>query len=166
MCVLLLGRPTHTSVLIGLPLVVAGQALRLWASGYIVKLRELVTAGPFALCRNPLYVGTFLVSAGYFTMCNRLDVWIAGVVLFWVFHGGAVIHEERLLREKFGQEYVDYCRSTPRFLPRPRGLAGNGCFSWSQLANNNEYRGAVVALLMMALLFAKASNVLNLPVRL
>ncbi len=163
LAVLVLGRPTWPSFLAGLPLVVAGEGLRLWASGYIVKMEELITAGPFALCRNPLYTGSFLVSAGYFAMCNRLDVWIVGTALFWLFHGGAVVYEERMLRERYGKQYDDYCASVPRFVPRLRSLSGNGHFSLSQLVTNNEYRGLVGAVLMVLLFVLRLGHVAILP---
>ena len=148
---ILIARPTPRTFWMGLPLVVFGELIRVWSAGYLSKLSSLVTAGPFALCRNPLYVGSFLISVGYFFMCNRLDVWIAGVVLFWLFHGGAVAYEEKLLRDAFGEEFARYCRVVPRFLPRLRGLKGHGSFSMKQFMLNNEYRGAMATAVLSAL---------------
>lgn len=161
---LVLGRPTLRSMVIGIPLVVAGEAIRLWASGYLIKLDELTTAGPFALCRNPLYAGSFITSVGYFAMCNRLDIWIVGIVLFWLFHGGAIAFEEKLLRQKFGQDYENYLAAVPRFIPRPGPLSGNGSFSFAQLLCNREYRGVIGAVLMIVMLFIKAGTGALLPV--
>ena len=128
-----------------------GELIRLWSAGHLTKLSTVVTAGPFALCRNPIYIGSFLISVGYFCMCDRLDVWIIGTALFWLFHGGAIAHEEKLLREKFGEDYAGYCKRVPRFLPRAASLAGNGEFSWKQAMLNNEYRGAAAALVLSVL---------------
>lgn len=132
-----------------MPLVLVGQAVRIWAAGYLVKLHSLITAGPFALCRNPLYVGSFIGSLGYFIMCGRLDLGIAGVILFWTFHGGAVLYEERLLREKHGQQFEDYCRATGRFVPKSCGLAGDGEFSWKMVLHNREHRSAAGMLILV-----------------
>ena len=134
----------------GLPLVALGEAIRVWSSGYLTKLSGLVTAGPFAMCRNPLYMGSFLISLGYFVMCNRLDVLIVGIILFWMLHAAAVIYEERLLREKFGEDFEQYCRNVPRFLPRLRGPVGQGRFSFEQVMANDEHRGAASAALLLA----------------
>ena len=41
-----------------------GEALRTWSSGTLVKNEVLTTEGPYALCRNPLYVGNFLIGFG------------------------------------------------------------------------------------------------------
>ena len=147
----LVAQPSVYRFWIGLPLVVAGQLIRVWSAGYLSKLEKLVTSGPFALCRNPLYVGSFLVCVGYLFMCNRTDAWIATPVMFWLFHGGAVAYEEKLLREKFGEPFEKYCSAVPRFLPKWRGQAGHGGFSFQQLMLNNEYRGAAAAILLTGL---------------
>jgi protein-S-isoprenylcysteine O-methyltransferase Ste14 len=42
-------------------IVVLGLAVRLWASGFIVKNKELATNGPYALVRHPLYVGSIFI---------------------------------------------------------------------------------------------------------
>ncbi|OFX17867.1 MAG: hypothetical protein A2Z18_04615 [Armatimonadetes bacterium RBG_16_58_9] len=163
---ILIARPTPRVFWIGLPFAIVGELIRVWSAGYLSKLSKLVTAGPFALCRNPLYVGSFLISVGYFFTCNRMDAWIGGVALFWLFHGGAVIYEERLLRDAFGEDFEEYCRNVPRFLPRfsagwrfpnrhplPAGWRfpnrhPEGSFSWKQFMLNNEYRGVIATALL------------------
>ena len=153
---LFLADPAPRDFWIGLPLIVAGEAIRLWASGYLKKLSEVVSAGPFAFCRNPLYIGSFLISAGYFVMCSRWYILAAGTVLFWILHGGAVSYEEKLLKEKFGEQYRSYCESVPRFLPIIRTARGNGSFSLQQVMLNNEFRSAAGALFMTILFGLKA----------
>jgi len=155
---LFLAKPTGKSLICGIPFVIVGEVIRLWASGYLTKLSAIVTAGPFALCRNPIYIGTFFISLGYCVISNRLDLLIIGMLLFWLFHGGAIVYEERLLRAKFGQEYEDYCESVPRLIPRLRRKPGSGSFSIQQIIYNNEFRGAASTLLMMGLLVLKATR--------
>lgn len=135
----------------GLPFVIVGEAIRIWATGYLTKMAAVITAGPFALCRNPLYVGSFFITMGYFVISNRLDVWIIGTVLFWLFHGGAIIYEEKMLLEKFGDEYAEYCKVTPRLIPHSFSLKGNGSFSFDQIMRNNEYRGFAGAALIVVI---------------
>lgn len=86
-------------------------------------------------------------------MSGRIDVMIAGVVLFWMFHGGAVAYEEKLLQEKFGQDFTDYCKSVPRFIPAIRSLEGEGHFSIGQALYNNEYR-SFAASIIISIIFA------------
>ena len=158
-------RPTPRHVLMGIPFLVVGEAIRLWAAGYLNKLGELVTAGPFALCRNPLYMGSFLTSIGYLVMCNRPGLWAPAIALFWLFHGGAVAYEEKLLHDRFGSAYDTYRRTVPRFVPIPRGLSGNGRFTVRQLVLNNEYQGVAGALLVVGLMLLKARSSHLFPVR-
>ncbi len=157
---LLLARPDPRLFWIGLPFVIVGQAIRIWSAGYLRKMDTLITAGPFALCRNPLYVGSFLIAVGYFTMCGRLVVWIAGILLFWLFHGGAIVQEERLLRERYGEAFRAYCERTPRFLPRLRHMPGEGEFSFELAMANDEPRGAFATAIFVAI-FAVISYLPN-----
>ena len=147
--ILLLGKPTPSSFLYGLPFVVIGESIRLWASGYLVKMADVITAGPFALCRNPLYWGSFFICIGYLIMCQNLKILVLGILLFWLFHIGAVFYEEKLLKERFGEQYDSYCKTVPRFLPHLRRLSGNGSFSFKQLVCNDEYRSASSALIFV-----------------
>ncbi len=160
---LALARPTRQGVLVGLPFVVFGEGIRLWAAGYLTKLSKLVTAGPYAICRNPLYVGTFLVFVGYFTMCGRLEVWVGGLALFWLFHGGALVHEERLLRDKFAEQFTEYSSRVPRLVPRWRSLAGQGTFSWRRLVMNNEHLALAATVIMCAIFAANAFTAQRSP---
>ncbi|MDH7600881.1 MAG: isoprenylcysteine carboxylmethyltransferase family protein [Armatimonadota bacterium] len=154
--VLVVGRPAPRYVIVGVPLILAGQAIRLLAAGYLSKDNELITAGPYALCRNPLYVGSFLISCGYLAIFGRLDVFAIGIVLFWLFHGGAVIYEENKLRSVFGSAYTKYVAEVPRFLPRSFRYSGNGAFSWRLVISNNEHRTAVLNVILSAAIVVNA----------
>ena len=123
--ILALARPQPSRLALGLALVVAGQLLRFWGVGCIkryrgeeVKADELATWGPYALVRNPLYVGNGLIGLGW--------GWIAGpwatavfLITFWVLYGLLIVpHEEAFLRGKFGQKYEDYCTRVGCFFPK------------------------------------------------
>ncbi len=122
----MIAKPDRTAFYAGIPFVVVGQLIRIWAAGYLTKLSGLVTAGPFAMCRNPLYVGSFLITVGYLVMCNNPVALILGIIVFWLLHGGAVAYEEKLLREYFPDGYATYCREVPRFVPRLGSLPAKG----------------------------------------
>src|SRR5512136_25850 len=61
---LLLMHPSRRSLWLGGAIAVTGVSLRLWAAGHIDKGRSLTQGGPYALTRNPLYLGSFLMALG------------------------------------------------------------------------------------------------------
>jgi hypothetical protein len=94
---------------VGLTLLFAGMALRIWAQSYIhhrLKLPlELTTGGPYQLVRNPLYIGNAAVCASA-TFFARLP-WLAPFILVWVFTVYSIVvhYEEGWLRELYGGPY-------------------------------------------------------------
>jgi protein-S-isoprenylcysteine O-methyltransferase Ste14 len=128
----ILGKPSAFSIAIGLPLAFTGEAIRAWAVGYsgvttrssAVEAPTLVTAGPYAYVRNPLYVGNFVTAAGFalaFTGQNSAPARIAivGGALAAMLGVYAVIvpHEEAFLRATFGAAFDEYAARVPRVFP-------------------------------------------------
>lgn len=99
---------------------IAGAALRFWATLYIggKKGLRVVHEGPYSLCRNPLYVGTFLIALSAALMMASLTL-IGGVIVGAMFYAWATVPaEERYLASRLGEPYHRYCQHTPRFWPR------------------------------------------------
>ncbi len=128
----LFGRPSRASVALGVPLAFAGEALRCWAVGYSgvttradrVTAPQLVTAGPYARVRNPLYVGNFITALGFtlaFTgavpALRRTAVTIASLGTMAGIYTAIVPLEEAYLRETFGTAFEAYVAQVPRLLP-------------------------------------------------
>ena len=105
-------------------LVVLGQAWRCWSAGCIglyrgenVKANRLATTGPYALMRNPLYFGNWVIGLGWSILAGVKGV-LLFTVSFWVLYVLVIIpHEESFLRVKFGADYEDYCSRVGRFCP-------------------------------------------------
>lgn len=129
----LCGRPSARSITVGVPLAIAGELLRCWAVGYAgattrndaVTAKQLVTAGPYAYVRNPLYVGNFITAAGFalaFTGKNspfaRLALVGGSLCAMAAVYAAIVPHEEGFLRSQFGVAYDRYCERVPRIVPR------------------------------------------------
>lgn len=95
---------------------------RCWASIYIGgrKVQELVTQGPFSIVRNPLYVFSFVGAIGMGACSGSITIATLFFVLSFVVFRLVVSREEAALRAIFGQEYIEYCRTVPRFLPNIR----------------------------------------------
>lgn len=125
----------------GLALIAIGESIRLAgvaAAGSVTRRRSrnvqrLVTYGIFAWCRNPLYVGNFLIWMGFVTISGVLWFLPIAVLLFAVEYELIVRYEEGVLESTFGQEYLSYKSRTPRWLPRPpRMAAETGEHNWPE----------------------------------
>jgi protein-S-isoprenylcysteine O-methyltransferase Ste14 len=127
------GRPSARSIAMGLPLAVAGELLRCWAVGYsgvttrndAVTARKLVTAGPYAHVRNPLYLGNFITAAGFaiaFTGKNskreRSALIFGSLAVMAAVYAAIIPHEEEFLQSQFGEAFERYCESVPRIVPQ------------------------------------------------
>ncbi len=76
----------------------------------------VIESGPFALSRNPLYVGLLVLSAGIALLAGSLWALVALPVEWALLRGGAVLPEERYLSAKFGAAYDDYRARVRRWL--------------------------------------------------
>jgi len=99
-------------------LYLAGLTFRVWATLYVGgrKSSVVVAEGPYSVCRNPLYLGSFLLAAalGLFIKSWAFAVGILYVSLRYI---PRVSAEEKQLKERHGEEYVQFCRRVPRFIP-------------------------------------------------
>lgn len=128
---------------LGLALVVLGVGVRSWAAGILRKGIDLTTVGPYSLCRNPLYLGSFLVMIGF---CMNIGyahdyLVVCGPILaIYVF---TVLNEERRLDAKYSQRWREYASRTPRFLPWKIHNYAGGEWSLAQWLKSREYRGLI-----------------------
>ena len=104
----------------GVVLVAVAALGRTWCSMYIAgyKGRVLVTEGPYSVCRNPLYFFSMLGGIGLGLTAKNVTVPLIFLGGFGLYYSLVIRREERVLRLAFGQEYEDYEKTTPRFLPR------------------------------------------------
>ena len=105
----------------------AGFALNVWAlrerrrrttgEFQLEQPESLVTSGPYALSRHPMYVGWWLIHLGVGVM--RGSAWVAATLpaAVLVEHLG-VLSEERTLDRDFGAEFAEYRERVPRYLAR------------------------------------------------
>lgn len=142
----------------GMVLVALGQALRIWAAGTLVKGNgHLTSGGPFAFTRNPLYLGSSIIGAGYCLLSGIPATAAVVIPLFWVLYLPTIAAEEEELRTSIGGSYEAYLKAVPRVWPtwpRYRGALGN--FNWRQAMRNREYE-ALLANAALTALFARAA---------
>lgn len=84
----------------------------------VIEGHELVTNGPYAVVRNPIYLGIFELMLASGLAFTRWWTLVAAVAFFLIGNQIRMNAEERLLRETFGTVYEDYARRVPAFLPR------------------------------------------------
>jgi protein-S-isoprenylcysteine O-methyltransferase Ste14 len=153
--VVALARPSPSSLLLGLPLAVLGEALRIWASGHIEKTKRLATGGPYAHSRNPLYVGSLLIALGVAVACASPWVIVAVAGYFLVFYPSVMREEAAFLEAKFPEEHAAWAAAVPLFWPRPTpGGPRSSRFEWARVQMNREWRTAAALPLLAVLLLA------------
>jgi protein-S-isoprenylcysteine O-methyltransferase Ste14 len=163
--------PRPAAVAWSLALVLPGLWLRGYAAGYVKKNRELTVTGPYAHVRNPLYLGSMLIAAGF---AVALLSWPVALVLglgFTVIYVPVIASEERFLRTTF-PGFDDYCRQVPRLIPRlssasdPGSDTVSGAFSLSLYLRHREYNagiGASLLYLSLLLLRRVLAEFVNVP---
>jgi protein-S-isoprenylcysteine O-methyltransferase Ste14 len=149
--------------IIGGALVVAGEAFRLAgvaAAGTTTRRRsravqKLVTHGIFAWCRNPLYVGNFLIWMGFVVISGVHWFLPVAALIFAIEYSLIVRFEEGVLESFFGGEYLTYKKATPRWIPRPPSKAPSGePLDWKEAWVSERSTLAQYAVLTVALVAA------------
>jgi protein-S-isoprenylcysteine O-methyltransferase Ste14 len=120
------------ATIIGFSITIIGQLIRIATIGLVYIIRggkdrrvyaeELVTTGIFAHCRNPLYVGNILILVGLGIASNSLLFMAVFTPLFLFFWQAIVLAEENYLRDKFGEQYDQYCRRVSRWGLNLKGM--------------------------------------------
>jgi protein-S-isoprenylcysteine O-methyltransferase Ste14 len=155
-----------TAAVLGLAIAASGQLLRAVTVGleYIIRggrkrhvyADRLVQGGVFAHCRNPLYLGNYLILVGVGLASNSLLFAACALPLFALAYAAIIAAEEEYLRGKFGAEFDSYCSRVNRIIPDFSGfgqtLAGMR-FNWRRLITA-EYGSAYIwmaAVILVAL---------------
>ena len=105
---------------LGIGLAGAASVGRLWCALYIsgYKNAELISSGPYSLCRNPLYLFSIIGMAGVGFASETLTLGLALLAAALLFYPAVIRREEAFLRTRFGAAYERYVSETPRLVPR------------------------------------------------
>jgi len=136
----------RVAALVGVVVALSGQLLRAVTIGldYIrrggrnrqVYADRLVQGGVFAHCRNPLYVGNFLILLGVGLAANSVFFLMVAIPFFSFAYWAIILAEEAYLRKKFGEEFDRYCVRVNRLIPNfsgfKRTMAGMR-FNWRKI---------------------------------
>jgi protein-S-isoprenylcysteine O-methyltransferase Ste14 len=98
----------------------AGAMFRWWATLYVGgrKHRELAIAGPYSICRNPLYLGSFLLTLSIAFFLHSLTFALGLLIAAPIYLLITVPWEEARLQEVFGGQFAAYRARVPKFFPR------------------------------------------------
>ncbi len=160
--------PLNAAIAASLLLVLPGLWLRAYASGYVKKNRELTQTGPYAHTRNPLYLGSMLIAAGFAVALLSWPVALVMAIGFGVIYVPVIVSEERFLRATF-PGFDAYCRRVPRLIPRlTPGMTEvpSGHFSMELFLKHREYNASIGAVMLyLSLLFLRPALglLVNLP---
>lgn len=150
-------QPTLRLMLYGGAMALAGLALRGYAAGHLDKNQQLASSGPYRYTRNPLYLGSFLMGAGFALAGGRWELGLAFLAFFAVIYLPVMRREEAELRALFGETFEQYARAVPLFLPMGRRAPpSGGRFALQRYLRNREYQAALGFAAGMAFLFVKA----------
>ena len=162
---------SHTSersLVFGAIIVLLGETWRMWANGYVghvkvnatqkgshdQKIGRLITGGPYAYVRHPLYFGTFLIGVGFCVVAQ--SVWLAVVALgcFLVTYRRKMTEEEVLIREEWGSKFERYQCAVPRWLPNGRRYdQPTGQWSWQGIVASKEFKTLIWSLVLLIVLY-------------
>ena len=149
-----LARPASGSLVLGVAVTIPGLLLRTLASGYVQKNQALTTDGPYAYTRNPLYLGSLIVAAGFAIAARSWWIVALMVFIFVCIYLPVIRAEEAFLRHRF-PEYADYADRVPQLLPHFGGFGHGGPFSWGLYCKHREYNAILGAAAVFAVLLAK-----------
>jgi len=159
----LLAKPTDHSIGMGAIIAGFGLLIRAIAAGHLRKDRELAIAGPYARTRNPLYLGSAFLAAGFAIAGHS---WWAGgliVIYFVVFYYAVMRNEEQDLHARFGTVFDEYASKVPLFLPdffgsgymQPQELKSGQSFSWELYRRNREYKALIGTIAALAIVWVR-----------
>ena len=111
--------PSPSGIVIGILLIVIGEGIRIWAAGHLQKNEVLTVTGPYAYVKNPLYIGSILISAGFCIFADNIYL-LAALMFAFCFH--YIPYKKRIegdrLKQRFGSRFDDYDEKVPEYIPQ------------------------------------------------
>ncbi len=145
--------PSVRSLWIGFAVALVGSLFRIWAAGHIEKGKVLAQSGPYALTRNPLYLGSFVMALGILVAGQGYWLLIPFGLFFVGVYYPVMKAEERELLHGHGEAFVSYAGRVPFFFPSFRNVMGGPrTFLWSRVIKNREHHTFAGLLLTEAFL--------------
>ena len=113
----------HLSIILSpLSVIFFGLITRMYASGFVLKNKELSTTGPYAFMRHPLYTGNIIILFGLCGVNGSLWSLITAVIFFWFYYPTAIEYEDRKLKSLFPETWENWANKTPALVPQLKGI--------------------------------------------
>jgi protein-S-isoprenylcysteine O-methyltransferase Ste14 len=137
-------KPILSWLICGVGVAIVGLILRGYAAGYLRKHQQLATSGPYAFTRNPLYLGSILLAAGFSVASHSaISTLLLGVYLA-IFYPVVIRREQTELATNYGAAFEEYASRVPAFWPRlSPAMQSTEHFSWGLYKKNREYEAAI-----------------------
>ena len=133
--------PGENRILAGFALAVIGQGWRIYAAGVIYKNKQLATTGAYSLMRHPLYLGNFLILAGFTLACGHWIVALVVAFFFLFYYPAAIRYEDTKLEGIFDDDWRAWSGNIPAMFPTSMKWQANTEAEWNMrqsLIRNGE----------------------------
>ena len=148
-----LSQPTLYFFILGCLLVLDGLLIRLYASGFVYKNKELSTSGPYAYVRHPLYTGNILILIGISLASGCISAFVISIIFFWFYYPAAIEYEDRKLKSLFPDSWDSWSQQTPALVPKFKFNRLNLAeWSWEKSLKKN-YEPVIFAFVLLWLIF-------------
>jgi protein-S-isoprenylcysteine O-methyltransferase Ste14 len=147
-------RPQPKWLFLGVAIAALGLLLRGYAAGHLRKHKQLATSGPYAYTRNPLYLGSVLLAAGFCVASHSLISTVLLAAYLMIFYPVVIRREQTELKTLYGEAFGEYASRVPPFWPRlSPATSSSERFSWALYRQNREYEAAIGLVVAMAVLW-------------
>ena len=99
-------------------LILLGLATRMYASGFVLKNKELSTTGPYAFVRPPLYTGNIMILLGLCLINGFFWSFVTAFIFLWFYYPTAIEYEDRKLKSLFPDTWEEWASMTPALMPK------------------------------------------------
>ena len=148
-----LSQPTLYFFIVGCLFVLDGLLIRLYASGFVYKNKELSTSGPYAYVRHPLYTGNILILIGISFAAGSISALVISIIFFWFYYPAAIEYEDRKLKSLFPDSWDSWSQQTPALMPKFKFNRLNLAeWSWEKSLKKN-YEPVIFAFVLLWLIF-------------
>jgi protein-S-isoprenylcysteine O-methyltransferase Ste14 len=150
-------KPRFPGILIGMILIFLGEGVRIWAAGHLQKNEILTVTGPYAYVKNPLYIGSIFITAGFCILADNIYL-LAAAFLMFCFH--YIPYKKKVegdrLRKIFGNQFEYYDEKVPDYLPRWTPYSGEkASWQFAYFIENSEEGILLIVLAGIVLILSR-----------